>query len=159
LLENNHRIIVEVLDQKFDQLLESLRSLTVSTPEQLLYSPTAALSVGENLVKSAGYIEQTFGGITSNLWDDPFEWTLPETLSSETRLLEYLSEVDLLKKRAFVSLVDDEMLMKLVSLPSGDATSLLELLLTTLLRASDYRGRAAATLKLLSGEDATRFII
>ena len=29
---------------------------------------------------SAGTIEQTFGGITANLWDDPFEWTLPETL-------------------------------------------------------------------------------
>jgi hypothetical protein len=22
--------------------------------------------------------EQTFGGITTRLWDDPFEWTLPE---------------------------------------------------------------------------------
>lgn len=159
MLENNHRIIVELLDQQFDRFLESLRSLTVSTPDQLLYKQTAAFSVGENIVKSAGYIEQTFGGITSSLWDDPFEWTLPETLSTETRLLEYLGEVESLKKRAFVSFVDDEMLLKLVALPSGDSTPLLELLLTTLLKASEYRGRAAATLKLLSGEDATGFII
>ena len=159
LLETNNRIIVELLDQQFDRLIESLRALTVSTPSNLLYEQHAASSIGENILKSAGVIEQTFGGITANLWDDPFEWTLPETLSTDARVVEYLAEVNSLKNRAFVSFTDDGMLLKLISIPSGKPCSLLELLLTTMLRASDYRGRAAATLKLLSGEDATRFII
>jgi hypothetical protein len=159
LLETSNRIIVELLDQQFDRLIESLRALTVTTPSNLLYEQHAASSIGENILKSAGVIEQTFGGITANLWDDPFEWTLPETLSTDGRVVEYLAEVNSLKNRAFVSFTDDGMLLKLISIPSGKPCSLLELLLTTMLRASDYRGRAAATLKLLSGEDATRFII
>ena len=159
MLETSNRIIVELLDQQFDRLIESLRALTVSTPSNLLYKQHAALSIGENILKSAGVIEQTFGGITANLWDDPFEWTLPETLSTDARVVEYLAEVNSLKNRAFVSFTDDGMLLKLISIPSGKPCSLLELLLTTMLRASDYRGRAAATLKLLSGADATRFII
>jgi len=159
LLETSNRIIVELLDQQFDRLIESLRALAVSTPSNLLYEQHAASSIGENILKSAGVIEQTFGGITANLWDDPFEWTLPETLSTDARVVEYLAEVNSLKNRAFVSFTDDGMLLKLISIPSGKPCSLLELLLTTMLRASDYRGRATATLKLLSGEDATRFII
>jgi len=159
LLETSNRIIVELLDQQFDRLIESLRALTVSTPSNLLYEQHAASSIGENILKSAGVIEQTFGGITANLWDDPFEWTLPETLSTDARVVEYLAEVNSLKNRAFVSFTDDGMLLKLISIPSGKPCSLLELLLTTMLRASDYHGRATATLKLLSGEDATRFII
>ena len=159
MLETSNRIIVELLDQQFDRLIESLRALAVSTPSNLLYEQHAASSIGENILKSAGVIEQTFGGITANLWDDPFEWTLPETLSTDARVVEYLAEVNSLKNRAFVSFTDDGMLLKLISMPSGEPCSLLELLLTTMLRASDYRGRATATLKLLSGEDATRFII
>ena len=160
MLETSNRIIVELLDQQFDRLIESLRALTVSTPANLLYKQHAAApSIGENLLKSAGVIEQTFGGITASLWDDPFEWTLPETLSTDARVVEYLAEVSSLKNQAFVSFIDDGMLLKLISIPSGKPCSLLELLLTTMLRASDYRGRAAATLKLLSGADATRFII
>ena len=159
MLETNNRIIVELLDQQFDSLIESLRAVTVSTPSNLLYKQSGAPSIGEYLLKSAGVIEQTFGGITANLWDDPFEWTLPETLSTNAHVLEYLAEVETLKKRAFVSFVDDGMLLKLISTPAGESRRLLDLLVTTILRASDYRGRAAATLKLLSGEDATRFII
>ena len=159
MLETNNRIVIELLDQQFDGLIESLRTLTASTPSNLLYKQRAATSIGENILKSAGVIEQTFGGITANLWDDPFEWTLPETLSTEARVFEYLAEVKSLKNCAFVSFADDGMLLKLISTPSGEACRLLELLLTTIVRARDYRGRAAAMLKLLSDEDATRFII
>ena len=38
--------------------------------------------LGEHIVRSAGAVEQTFDGITANLWDDPFEWTLPENLAT-----------------------------------------------------------------------------
>jgi hypothetical protein len=159
LLDTSDRIIVELLDHQFDSLIESLRALIVSTPSNLLYKQTAAVSIGENILKSAGVIEQTFGGVTANLWDDPFEWTLPETLSSDARILEYLVEVESLKKRAFVSFANDGTLLKLISIPSGESCTLLELLFKTIMRATDYRGRATATLKLLSAEDSTRFII
>jgi len=159
LLETSNRIVIELLDQQFACLIESLRALTASTPSNLLYKQNAATSIGENILRSAGVIEQTFGGITANLWDDPFEWTLPETLSTEARVCEYLAEVTSLKNCAFVSFADDDMLLKLISIPSGEPCRLLELLLKTIVRASDYRGRAAAMLKLLSGEDASRFII
>ena len=159
MLETNNRIVIELLDQQFDGLIESLRALTASVPSNLLYKQNTATSIGENILKSAGVIEQTFGGITANLWDDPFEWTLPETLSTEARVFEYLAEVTSLKNCAFVSFADDGMLLKVISTPSGEPCRLLELLLTTIVRASDYRGRAAAMLKLFSGEDASRFII
>ena len=35
-------------------------------------------SVGEYILRSAATVEQTFGALTTRMWDDPFEWTLPE---------------------------------------------------------------------------------
>ena len=104
-------------------------------------------------------MEQTFGGLTANLWDDPFEWTLPETLSTPEAIVEHLSEVDSMRKRVFDSIDGDGALSKYVAVPSGAPTPLFELLIETLARASDYRGRAVATLKNLSGEGSPRFII
>ena len=101
----------------------------------------------EQILRSAAVIEQTFGGLTANLWDDPFEWTLPETLSTPQLIIEYLSEVDASRQRAFSSIGDDEELRKYVSVPSGEPKTLIELLLDTLVRASDYRGRAIAAIK------------
>ena len=54
----------------------------------------AADSCGEQVLRSAAIVEQTFGGLTANLWDDPFEWTLPETLSTSAKVIEYLNEVE-----------------------------------------------------------------
>ena len=159
MVDKNNRIIVELLDHQFARLIENLRRLIASTPSESLYKKSSAASIGENIVRSAGAIEQTFGGLTSNLWDDPFEWTLPETLSNERSLLDYLSGVEALKNRAFVSFFDDTILLKSISMPSGETCRLVELLVSTMLRVSDYQGRAAAMLKLLSEEDATRFII
>jgi hypothetical protein len=90
-----------------------------------------------------------FGGLTANLWDDPFEWTLPETLSTSDRIVEYIGEVDAVRQRAFVCFVDDTDLLKYVSVPSGEPRSLFSLLIETLVRASSYQGRAIATLKIL----------
>jgi hypothetical protein len=159
LSETSHRIVIELLDQQFGHLFESLRVLARSTGEELLYKQVASLSVGENILRSAGLGEQTFGGITASLWDDPFEWTLPETLSTPTHVLEYLDEVEAVKTRAFSSFVDDEILLKYIALPSGGSSRLFDVLLATLLRATDYRGQAVATLKILSGENANGFII
>ena len=131
------RDIVNHLDREFADLIHSLKELVVSVPSDLLY---------QNILRSAAVIEQTFGGLTANLWDDPFEWTLPETLSNADRIIEYLSEVDLARQHAFSSIADDSALTKYISVPSGEPQLLISLLLETLVTASDYRGRARSLL-------------
>lgn len=122
-------MIVESLDKQFAVLINSLKELVGKVnPEQLL--------------RCSAVIERTFGGLTSNLWDDPFEWTLPETLSTPELVIKHLSEVDELRQRFFSSINGDEALSKLVSVPSGEPCALGELLLDTLVKASEYRGRA-----------------
>jgi len=126
--DKTDREIVQQIDQAFAALIVSLKDLASSVPR-------------ENLVRSAAAIEQMCGGLTANLWDDPFEWTLPETLSNDELIDEYLSEVDLARQRAFGS-IDDAALTRYISLPSGEAQRLISLLLETLVRASELRGRA-----------------
>ena len=136
--KNTEREIVQQIDQAFANLIASLKDLASSVPPDLL-------------LRSAAVVEQMCGGLTANLWDDPFEWTLPETLSSTDRIIEYLSEVDLARQRAFNSIRDDSALTKYISAPAGEQL-LVNLLLETLVKACDYRGRALASSKLLSGE-------
>jgi hypothetical protein len=155
---HTEREIVQRIDKKFADLIDSLKDLASSVPATLLYLNPPAVSIGENILRSAAAIEQTCGGLTSNLWDDPFEWTLPETLSNGDLIVNYLSEVDRLRQRAFNSINHDGALTKFVSAPAGEQL-LFDLLLETLLRASDHRGRAVATIKILSGEGTPRFII
>ena len=153
------RDIVNHLDREFASLINSLTNLVRSVPLDLLYRNPPPVSLGENILRSAAVIEQTCGGLTANLWDDPFEWTLPETLSTADRIIEYLSEVDVARQRAFTSIVDDSALTKYISVPSGEPRLLVSLLVETLVTASDYRGRALATSKILFGDGAPGFII
>jgi len=139
---NTNREIVNHLEQEFAALLESLKGLVSSVRWELVYRAAPAPSIGENILRSAAVVEQMCGGLTANLWDDPFEWTLPETLSSAALIVEYLSEVDQMRQRAFTSITDDTALSKFISVPSGEPCRLVGLLLQTLVTASDYRGRA-----------------
>jgi len=111
------------------------------------------------VLRSAGVVEQTFGGITSNLWDDPFEWTLPETLSTPARVIEYLGEVEETRQRAFASFRTDGDLLKQIATPSDNMRPIIGLLLDTLVRAQSYQGRAMFLIETLSLTQATRFII
>jgi hypothetical protein len=144
------REIVNHLERQFGSLIDSLKELVSSVPSGLLYLTPPADSIGESILRSAATVEQTCGGLTANLWDDPFEWTLPETLSNADRIIEYLAEVEVALKRAFNAIVDDSALLKLVSVPSGEPVPLVSLLLETLVTAADHRGRAVATLKTLT---------
>jgi len=155
---NTERQIVQHVDQEFSILINSLKDLVKSVPPDLLYKHPPAVSVGENILRSAAVVEQTCGGLTSNLWDDPFEWTLPETLSNPDRIVEYLSEVDVARQRAFDSIQDDSALTKYISDPNGERV-LISLLLETLGKASEHKGRAVAMIKMLSDEATPRFII
>jgi len=135
------RQIVQHLEQQFAELIKSLKDLVRSVPTEILYQHPPAVSVGENILRSAAVVEQTCGGLTSNLWDDPFEWTLPETLSNPDLVVEYLSEVDAARQRAFDSIQDDGALTKYISDPSGERL-LISLLLETIVKASEHKGRA-----------------
>jgi len=109
-----------------------------------------AASVGESILRCAGAIEQTFGGITANLWDDPFEWTLPEHLSTPDRINEHLAEVEATRRCAFSSFGDDASLLKHVVVPSGESRPLIDLLRETLRRALITRLTPWSCSRLLS---------
>ena len=117
------------------------------------------LSIGESILRCAAGVEQTFGGITSNLWDDPFEWTLPEYLTTPDKVRAHLAEVEETRKRAFSSFADDDCLLKHVAMPSGGTQPLIALLLETLVGAVNYQAQALVVLKILSGISPPRFII
>jgi hypothetical protein len=124
------------LDREFLRLRSDWRKIIETIePEKLYQRPsTRELSCGEYLIRSASVVEQTFGGITANLWDDPFEWTLPENLTTPERVLAYLDDVEATRRRGFESLKNDEDLVKRLMAPSG-ITQLGSLLLDTIARA------------------------
>jgi hypothetical protein len=140
------RLFVESLDREFARLYLHSCRIIKNTPQDHLYAREATRqlpSTGESVLRSAAAIERTFGGLTSNLWDDPFEWTLPEHLSTPARVIEHLGEVEKLRSRAFESFSDDACLLKHVATPTGETCPLIELLLETLVRAAEFQGQAA----------------
>src|SRR6266542_1162687 len=150
---------IEALDAVFALLHQNSCALIQEvTPRNLYRVPGATVpagqvavaSVGESILRSAAAVEQTFGGLSANLWDDPFEWTLPEMLATGERIIEYLAEVEETRRRAFAPFSNDTDLLKEVFVPSGKTKFLISLLLETMVRASEYQGRAIATLKMLS---------
>jgi hypothetical protein len=162
--------IVESLDREFARLHLNSCAIIKSTPADILYAVPARMStsesesssspsVGERVLRCAAAIEQTFGGIAANLWDDPFEWTLPEYLSTPQKVNDHLAEVEAIRLRAFTSLIDDACLFKHVAMPSGETQPLTDLLLETLRRAGDYQAQALGVLKTLSGISPPGFII
>ncbi|HVF22529.1 MAG TPA: hypothetical protein VM941_05620 [Pyrinomonadaceae bacterium] len=157
--QDSPRELVDHLEREFTRLIENLKQLVNSVTSDLLYRRPPSVTIGDNLLRSAAVLEQTFGGLTANLWDDPFEWTLPETLSSAELIDEYLSEVDDARERAFRSITGDRELTKYISGPSGEPQQLFVVLVDTLVKASDYHGRAVATLKMLFGEGGQKSII
>jgi hypothetical protein len=148
------RVLIDAFEKQFARLHERSSALIAATPTDLLYrTPQSSkalplYSIGENLLRSAAAVERTFGGITANLWDDPFEWTLPENLSTVEGIIEYLEEVEATRRRAFASFARDADLLKEVQVPSGETKPLVDLLTETLVRAAEYYGRAAVTLRL-----------
>jgi hypothetical protein len=134
--------------QKTDQqhLFRKPRELTRSM---------AMFSIGEYLLRSAGVVEQTSGGLTTRLWDDPFEWTLPETLSTKTALADYLKEVETGRLSAFKFFNSDEDLTRRIPAPE-DLRSIFDLLLETLARSEHFQGRAFAVFQMFSDEKLPR---
>lgn len=149
---------IEIFDCRFSAFYaRSCELIKKIPPEKLYWQPRAkeALfpvnSCGEYILRAAGKIEQTFGGITVKLWDDPFEWTLPEQLSTNQLILEYLEEAEATRKRGFSFFKSDEDLKKQLPAPVK-IKPIFEILLETLVTAENYQGRAIGVFQLFSDE-------
>ena len=149
--------LTSTIDAQFERLHQRSCAFIVLVPaDKIFWQPGAtqtgglpASSCGEYLLRSAGRVEQTFGGIAVQLWDDPFEWTLPEELSDHAKILEYLNEVEMTRRQGFQMLTADTDLSKEILAPGGLKT-IFALLLETLSFAENFQGRAFATSKLFS---------
>jgi hypothetical protein len=147
------KTFIEIFEQNFQALHAKSCEIIKHTPnEKLFWKPTehyAVFSCGEYILRSAGRVEQTFGGITARLWDDPFEWTLPEELATGEKILAYLNEVEETRNRGFAFFASDADLKK--ELPAPDKLkSVFELLLETSMQAENLQGRALAIFQMFS---------
>ncbi len=130
-------------DQEFTRLEREWRDSIIELDSSSLYSEAhQQLSPpAEQILRSARIVEQVSGGITANLWDDPFEWTLPETLRTKDKLIGYVEEVRAARARAFQVFAHDADLLKIVMAPGGP-TQLMSLLLDALVRAKYHQLQA-----------------
>ena len=140
----------------------SLELINLTPDEKLFWKPRdlgrtmTMFSVGEYVLRSAGKVEQTFGGITTRLWDDPFEWTLPEKLASGDLIEEYLSEVEATRANGFALLKSDEDLRREIPAPVKMKT-IFEVLLETAARAEHFQGRAYSVFQMFSDDKPPKF--
>lgn len=141
---------IEKLNAQFADLHTRWHELIADLRDESLYARPngSADSCGEEVLRSAAIVEQSFGGLSANLWDDAFEWTLPETLNTPAKVLEYLDEVDATRRQAFESFKSDDDLAKEIMTPAG-SSQLLPFLLDTLKRARHHHERAVTIYELL----------
>lgn len=157
------KTLINSFDGQFARLNWRSRELVEKIPpDKLFLQPRSALdqifqifSCGEYLLRSAAKIEQTFGGITTRLWDDPFEWTLPEELFTSEKILNYLTEVEATRVKGFTFFNGDEDLLRMIPAPETLKT-IFEILLDTIARAEHFQGRAFAVFQMLSDEKLPR---
>jgi hypothetical protein len=147
--------IIDALDVQFHRLhVRSLEFVGKIPPDKLFWQPTETRfqfpvnSFGANILRSAGKVEQTFNGIATRLWDDPFEWTLPEQLSTRELISEYLDEVETARLKGFMLFQADADLQRKFPAPIKMST-IFELLLETLTTAENFQGRAVAVYSFL----------
>ena len=145
------RELISSFERRFEDLHLRRAELIRKTGEAELYlrPPEAEpsmlpFSVGEFVVRSAAAVEQMAGGITTRLWDDPFEWTLPERMPTPQRVLDYLLEVEESRRRAFVIFKDDDELKKTIPAPV-ELRTLHDILLEALTNSERFYGQALAT--------------
>jgi hypothetical protein len=143
---------IEIFDAQFRKIHERSCELAALIPNEVLFSkPVKAesYSCGEYLLRSAAAVEQTFGGITARLWDDPFEWTLPEELATTDKITEYLEEVEATRSKGFGYFISDDDLTREIPAPDR-LTPIFQLLVETLSRAEHLQGRAFAVFQMFS---------
>lgn len=156
------KIILSSFDREFSALDARNRALLSLLSDDLLFArprrmpnSMAMFSCGEYILRSAAMVEKNFDGIMTQLWDDPFEWTLPEYLSSRESILRYLDEVEETRVRGFGFLASDEDLARELPAPK-EIRPLISVLIETIARAEHYQGRAFAVFQMLSDQRLPR---
>ena len=144
-----------ILHDRSSELLNRIEPGDLYRKPRELERSMAMFSCGEYLLRSAAAVEQTFGGITTRLWDDPFEWTLPEKLSTVAAIIGYLNEVEATRVSAFKFFTSDDDLRKEIPAPER-LRSIFDLLLETVARGEHYQGRAFAVFQALSDKKLPR---
>lgn len=155
--------ILSSLDATFAQNHARSLGFLADVPEKILFARLRELprtftmfSIGEYLIRSGAEVEQVMGGITTRLWDDPFEWTLPEELHSTSKIAEYLTEVESARKTGFEYFTSDHDLGRSIAAPEKTRT-IFELLSGSLVRSSHYQGRAFAVFQMYSDDKLPKF--
>ena len=147
---------VEVIGSEFELIHNNLIEVLKVIPEEKLYwkpfesgSFIRVYSCGELISHIGGLIEYSFNGITSNFWEEPFEWITREVLPTRAHVAAYLEEASRGRRVAFDTLTDAD-LPKRVYYPDATETTVGEILLSTLTHASHHRGQVYAYVHLLS---------
>jgi hypothetical protein len=138
-----------VLDKRSREFLALLTPETLYLRPRKLENSMTPFSCGEYILRSAAMVEQTFGGITTRLWDDPFEWTLPEKLSDVAKIVNYLDEVDATRRNGMGFFTSDDDLLREIPAPER-VLPIITILLDTLSRARHYQGRGFAIFLMIS---------
>ena len=154
--------LLETFDHAFGTASSRTRAILDLTSDENLYkrprelpNTFAMFTIGEYVLRSAAAVEQTFGGITTRLWDDPFEWTLPEKLYSIELIKDYLIEVDKTRAVGIAFIATDESLSKSIPAPVK-ILPISTVLIDTLGRSEHYLGRAYAVFQMISDEKLPR---
>jgi len=153
------RTLIDSFDSRFSDIDRRQRLLLSEvTHDELFWSPVSkndsmmVLSVGGAILRSAAMIEQAFLGITRRLWDDPFEWTLPEKLSTTSAIVEYLDEVVSTRSQGLRFLSSDADLARQLPAPEK-LKPIFEVLIDAIARAENNLGRGDAVFRLIKGKD------
>ena len=153
--------IIDELQENFETLIARSAEMTRQVSSDDLFRKPEAFegtyemfSFGEFILRSAAAIEQAFAGMTTRLWDDPFEWTLPEYMASPERILLYFDEVSETTRRGFAFMKTDEDLKRRIPAPR-ELQTIFHVLLSAYERAAHFQGRAAAVHRLISSGRTT----
>jgi len=153
------RTLIGSIDAHLADIDSRQRRLLERTPdEKLFWTPITTpdtmltLSVGGSILRSAAKVEQVFLGLTRRLWDDPFEWTLPEKLSSKATILEYLDEVAAARKSGLAFLTSDSDLSRMLPAPE-ELKPVFQALLESIARAENFLGRGEAVVRQILKEN------
>lgn len=149
-------MLIVALNASFEDVDRRQRSLlNLVSDEKLFWTPVSGtdtlvlVSVGGSVLRSAAMVEQAFLGITRRLWDDPFEWTLPEKLSTKNAITGYLDEVVSTRKQGLSFIASDADLSR--QLPAPETLKpILQVLVESIAKAENYLGRGEAVARIMS---------
>jgi hypothetical protein len=139
--------LLESLRRQFEIAVDELYRLVYDAAPGSLFRRPAEQSVspGFCLIRSAAAIERACGGLSTRLWDDPFEWTLPEQFLREGALEIYLSDVRRAVETTFAMMPTDNALARVLPAPR-ELRTVFDVLLDALIESAQWRGRAALIL-------------